>query len=298
MFQRLASRLSSFVALTASVVLAAAVLPQDAHAQAPTTNRATAPTSGASQGRVASNASAEYRLGTGDVVRITVFQNPDLTTETRISETGSISFPLINSVRIGGLNATEAENRIAEALRSGNFVKQPQVSLLVQQVRANQVSVLGQVGRPGRYPIETADLRLTELIATAGGVVPTGADIVTVTGTRNNQPFRTEVDMTRLFGNANRNDDMVLQNGDVIWVDRSPSVYIYGEVQRPGVMRLERNMTVLQALAAGGGLTQRGTERGMRLHRRDNSGKINITQPQMDEALRDGDVVYVRESIF
>jgi polysaccharide biosynthesis/export protein len=252
----------------------------------------------AAPARVASTASAEYRLGTGDVIRVTVFQNPDLTTETRISETGAISFPLINSVRIGGLTSTEAENRIAEALRTGNFVKQPQVSLLVLQVRANQVSVLGQVGRPGRYPIETADFRLTELLATAGGVNPAGADLVTITGTRNGQPFRTEVDMTRLFGNATRTDDLLLQNGDVVWVDRSPSIYIYGEVQRPGVMRLERQMTVLQALATGGGLTQRGTERGMRLHRRGADGKINITTPTMDEALKDGDVIYVRESIF
>ncbi len=294
-----ATALASFASLIVTFAVAlvsAGFLAPTAQAQtAGQQNRAAAP---ATPSRVASGASAEYRLGTGDVIKVTVFQNPDLTVETRISETGAISFPLINTVRIGGLTSTEAENRIGEALRTGNFVKQPQVSLLVLQVRANQVSVLGQVGRPGRYPIETADFRLTELIATAGGVVPTGADLVTVTGTRNGQPFRTEVDMTKLFGNASRTDDMLLQNGDVIWVDRSPSIYIYGEVQRPGVMRLERQMTVLQALATGGGLTQRGTERGMRLHRRDTSGKINITTPTMDETLRDGDVIYVRESIF
>lgn len=249
-------------------------------------------------GRVAQVAGSEYRIGNGDIVRVTVFQNPDLTTEALVTAAGSISFPLLGSVRIGGLTSSEAEQRIAEALRSGNFVKQPQVSLLVTQVRANLVSVLGQVGRPGRYPIEMADLRLSELLATAGGVNPTGADVVIVTGTRDNQPFRTEVDIAKLFGNAQRTDDLLLQNGDVVYVDRSPSVYIYGEVQRPGVMRLERSMTVLQALATGGGLTQRGTERGMRLHRRGADGKIGITQPSMDETLRDGDVIYVRESIF
>ncbi len=241
---------------------------------------------------------AEYKVGPGDVVRVLVFQNPDLTTEARVTESGLIAFPLLGTVRIGGLTATDAELRIAEALRSGNFVKQPQVSLLVTQVRSNLVSVLGQVGRPGRYPIETAELRLTELLATAGGVNPTGADLVTVTGTRDGRPFRTEVDLTKLFGSERRAEDIVLRNGDVVWVDRGASIYIYGEVQRPGAIRLERNMTVLQALATGGGLTQRGTERGLRLHRRGADGKINITQPVMDETLRDGDVIYVRESIF
>ncbi|HET9644472.1 MAG TPA: SLBB domain-containing protein, partial [Burkholderiaceae bacterium] len=75
-------------------------------------------------------------------------------------------------------------------------------------------------------------------------------------------------------------------------------VYIYGEVQRPGVFRLERGMTIMQALAAGGGLTQRGTEKGMRVHRRGTDGKVTVLQPRMDDPVNDGDVVYVRESIF
>lgn len=283
--------------LAVAAIATQALIPGDALAQAGT-SRAAPAAAAAAPARVAQVAAAEYRMGTGDVVRVTVFQNPDLTTEALVTAGGTISFPLLGTVRVGGLTTTEAEQRIADALRTGNFVKQPQVSMLVTQVRANLVSVLGQVGRPGRYPIETADLRLSELLATAGGVNPTGADLVTITGTRDGRPFRTEVDLTRLFGNAQRTDDVQLQNGDVVWVDRSPSVYIYGEVQRPGVMRLERGMTVLQALATGGGLTQRGTERGMRLHRRGADGKIAITQPTMDETLRDGDVIYVRESIF
>ena len=90
----------------------------------------------------------------------------------------------------------------------------------------------------------------------------------------------------------------MLANGDVIYVDRVPTVFIYGEVQRPGVIRLERGMTVMQALATGGGLTQRGTEKGMRVHRRGSDGKVQVIQPAMDDPVRDGDVVYVRESLF
>ena len=88
------------------------------------------------------------------------------------------------------------------------------------------------------------------------------------------------------------------ENGDVLWVDRAPMVYIYGEVQRPGPMRLERGMTLMQVLATGGGLTQRGTERGIRVHRKGADGKVQIVQPTMDEGVKDGDVVYVKESLF
>lgn len=244
-------------------------------------------------------AANEYRLGAGDVVRISVYQNPDLTLEGRISEAGMVSYPLLGNVRLGGLTITEAERRLADGLRSGNFLKNPQVTILVMQVRGNQASVLGQVNRPGRFPIEVADLRLTDLLAMAGGTAPTGADIVTVVGTRNGRPFRQEIDLPTVFGaNSNRANDILIQNGDVIWVDRAPLVYIYGEVQRPGALRIERGMTVMQALASGGGLTQRGTERGMRVHRRGPDGKVQVIQPAMDEPVRDGDVVYVRESIF
>ncbi|MBT9455292.1 MAG: polysaccharide export protein EpsE [Burkholderiaceae bacterium] len=246
----------------------------------------------------ASAASTEYRLGAGDIVRISVYQNPDLTLETRVSESGVVSYPLLGSIKIGGLAPAQAEKVISDGLKNGNFVKQPQVTVLVIQVRGNQVSVLGQVNRPGRFPIEVAEMRLSDMLANAGGIAGAGAEVVTVVGTRNGQPFRAEVDLPRVFTSGGRADDLIVQNGDVIWVDRAPMVYIYGEVQRPGPMRLERGMTLMQTLATGGGLTQRGTEKGIRVHRKDASGKVQVVQLAMDESLRDGDVVYVKESLF
>ena len=243
-------------------------------------------------------AATEYRLGSGDVVRVNVFQNPDLTVETRVTEAGIVSYPLLGNVRLGGLTVTAAEKLIADGLRNGNFVKQPQVTLLVLQVRGNQASVLGQVNRPGRYPIEVADMRLTDLLASAGGTAVGGADVVIVTGVRDNQPFRQEVDLPTLFAAGGRDKDIFILNGDSVWVDRQQMVYIYGEVQRPGPMRLERDMTLLQALATGGGLTQRGTEKGIKVHRKDEQGNVRLVDPGMTEKLRNGDVVFVRESLF
>ncbi len=241
---------------------------------------------------------AEYRLGPGDILRITVFQNPDLTLETRVSEAGSISYPLVGALQLGGLTVAAAERQIADALRGGNFVRQPQVTLVVLQVRGHQANVLGQVNRPGRYPLEMADMRLTDLLALAGGIAVTGADTVVVTGTREGRPFRAEVDLPALFARGATQSDLAIRNGDVIWVDRQNLVYIYGEVQRPGPMRLEREMTLLQALATGGGLTARGTDKGIRVHRKGEGGRVEVLQPAMNDLLRDGDVVFVRESLF
>ena len=240
----------------------------------------------------------EYRLGSGDVIRVTVFQNPDLTLEGRISEAGVVSYPLLGSIRLGGQSVTAAEKFIADGLRNGNFVKQPQVSLVVLQVRGNQASVLGQVNRPGRYPIEVADMRLSELVATAGGIAPSGADVVIVTGVRDSKPYRYEVDLPTLFAPGGREKDIFILNGDTAFVDRQQLVYIYGEVQRPGPMRLERDMTLLQVLASGGGLTLRGTEKGIKVHRKEADGSIRLIAPTLTDKLREGDVVFVRESLF
>ena len=250
------------------------------------------------EGGAAGGAATEYRLGSGDVLRVNVYQNPDLTLETRVTEAGIVSYPLLGPIRLGGLSVTAAEKLIADGLRSGNFVKQPQVTLVVLQVRGNQASVLGQVNRPGRYPIEVTDMRLTDLLATAGGTAATGADLVVVTGTRNNLPYRIEVDLPTVFSPGGRDQDILILNGDTAWVDRQPLVYIYGEVQRPGPMRLERGMTLMQSLATGGGLTQRGTEKGIRVHRKAADGKVQVITPALDDRMLDGDVVYVRESLF
>ena len=281
-------------ALLACGLILGTLLGVDAGAQAPAATGANATAAPAS----AAAGAAEYRLAAGDVIRISVYQNPDLTLETRVSESGSLSYPLLGSVKLGGLSLNQAEQLIADGLRNGNFVKQPSVTIVVLQVRGNQASVLGMVNRPGRYPLEMGDTRLSDLLAAAGGVTLAGSDIIVLSGRRQGKPYRLEVDLPSLFATQGREQDVIVQNGDVLWVDRAPMVYIYGEVNRPGAMRLERGMTLMQLLAAGGGTTQRGTQKGITVHRRGADGKVQVQRPEMDESMKEGDVVYVRESLF
>ena len=172
----------------------------------------------------------EYHLGPADVVKISVYQNPDLAVEARIADSGQISYPL-----------------------------------------------LGQVGRPGRYPIETLGLKASEMIALAGGVVPGAADVVEVVGIREGKPVHFDVDLPTLVKANGAGVDPVVAGGDMLYVDRAPVVYIYGEVQRPGAFRLER---------------------GIRIHRRNGDGAVRIVEPLMTDLLERDDVVYVKESFF
>lgn len=239
----------------------------------------------------------DYQLGSGDAIRITVFQNPDLTLETRVSEAGGITYPLIGSVQVGGLSTAAAEQLIAQKLISGNFVKRPQVNITLLEVRSSQASVMGLVNKPGRFPLDTST-RVSEMIAMAGGVLPDAADVAIVVGKRNGQSFRKEVDIPSLFLGASNDDDILIAAGDEIYVQRAPMFYIYGEAQKPGSYRIERNMTVMQALAQGGGPTVRGTQRNIKLLRHNSNGTTEELKPKLTDLVLPNDVLYVRESLF
>lgn len=237
-------------------------------------------------------------LGEGDSIRITIFQSPDLTTETRISEKGTITFPLIGEVQLSGLSPARAEARIAEQLVKGKFLVKPQVSVNIVQVRSRQVSVLGQVARPGRYPLDDTSANLTDILAVAGGVSPGGDDNVTVTMKRDGKLAKLDVDVPTMYRTGDLSKNIRLENGDVIYVQRAPVFYIYGEVQRAGSYRLEQGMTVMQAVSVGGGVTARGTDRGLKIRRRAQDGALHSIDARLTDLVQANDVIYVRESWF
>ena len=231
-------------------------------------------------------AQAIDKLGVGDAVRVTVFQQPDLTLETRIAEDGTIRMPLAGPVKIAGLAPAAASSQIADALKRGKFLNNPQVNVALTTLKSRQVSVLGMVARPGRYPVEDTSAYLADVIAAAGGVLPTGSETVSVT--RGGKEHKVE-----LLGKS-----FQLQGGETVYVERAPMFYIYGEVTRAGAYRVEPNMSVMQAIAAGGGITPRGSDRRLKLRRPAADGKWIETDVSLHEKIRPDDVIYVKEALF
>ena len=226
------------------------------------------------------------KLGNGDAVRVTVFGQPELLTEGRISDKGDIALPLVGEVKISGLSAADAGTRIAEAYKKGQYLKAPQVTVAITALRSRQVSVLGMVARPGRYPLDDTSSKLADVIAAAGGLTPEGSDQVTVI--RNGKP-RTVAALGKDFN---------LEAGDTVQVERAPVFYIYGEVARAGAYRVEPGMTVMQAVSVGGGITPRGSDRRMKLRRPGTDGKVQEKDAALSDVVRSGDVIYVREALF
>lgn len=240
---------------------------------------------------------SDYRMGTGDVLRITVYGQPDLTTEARVSDSGNITFPLIGEVRMAGITPAQGQAEIAQRLAKGRFILDPFVTVNIVQYRGQQISVLGRVNRPGKFNLERAS-RITDALALAGGIVPDGADSVTLVRERDGKTEYREIDLVALFRAGGESANERVQDGDILHVARQPVFYIYGEVQRPGAFRLEQNMSVVQALSLGGGVTPRGTQKGIRILRRDAGGAMKEVQVELGDLVMKDDVIYVKESLF
>lgn len=236
-------------------------------------------------------------LGPGDVIKIFVYGHSDLTTEVKINETGNITFPLLGEIFIDGLTPASAEKKIAKLLESKDIIRRPQVNILASSLQSQMVSVLGLVRNQGRYPVD-GKRSVTDILAMAGGVIPEGGEVVTLIRAEGNSFSKEVIDIIDMIRSNDLSRNVTVRSDDLIYVDRAPRFYIYGEVQRAGVYRLERNMTVIQGLSVGGGLTQRGTERGLRIQRRDAQGNLQILSVNPSDLIQPDDVIYIRESLF
>lgn len=248
-------------------------------------------------GAVQSAQAADYLLGSGDSIRVQVYEHEDLTTEDSISDRGFITFPLLGEVSVAGMRTVAAAAYIGELLTKKQLVKNPLVNVKVLESVGQQVSVLGQVNKPGKYKVQ-AKTTLLEVVAEAGGISPVGDDRVVVVRNEGGETRRFEVDLGEMLEHGQLDQNISLERQDLIYVPRAPQFYIFGEVQRPGVYRLERGMTVLQALAVGGGLSVRGTARGIEISRRAADGIVRNVDAAHADSLRPDDIITVKERLF
>ncbi|MES2186499.1 MAG: SLBB domain-containing protein [Pseudomonadota bacterium] len=312
-----------------------AVLAMPAAAQAPDAGRgglrpAAAPGVLATQSLPASSVS-NSRIGNGDVIRITVFGQPDLSAEVGVNDKGQLPMAMVGNVAVAGLTTSEAAAKIADALRTGGYLLKPEVSLDIVQLRSQLVSVLGEVRLPGRYPIP-GRLTVLELLATAGGTTDFAEPTVTLlrksadataksdateravaavtagtpavpavpepTGTPEVAGERIPIRLGDTDNGARTPLDVQLQPGDVVYVNRKKLFYIHGEVNRPGAYPMEPGMTVMRAIALGGGMTQRGSLRRVDINRNAADGKPEAIRSSITAPVLPGDTVYVNESLF
>jgi polysaccharide export outer membrane protein len=238
-----------------------------------------------------------YMLGRGDTVKINVYEQPDLSIETRISQDDeTIIYPLLGEVAIGGLTPEVAGRKIARLLKDGGFIKAPQVTLTVNKYVSQQIPVMGKVKVPGEYSLES-ESRVVDLIARAGGLSDDAADVIFVVKKEAGKSVKYQIDLLQFYA-GDMSQNMKVSSGDFILVPKMDTFYIHGEVRKPGEYRLKREMTVMQAVSVAGGVSARGSLRGTEVTRQLADGSPQKVGLELNDKLQPNDVLFVKERLF
>jgi polysaccharide biosynthesis/export protein len=254
----------------------------------------------------AAQSAGDYVIGPQDVLTIQVFDQADLGGKYSVETDGTFSFPLIGRVKAGGLTLRAFENELKAKLADGYF-RDPQVSVAVEQYRSQRVFVMGEVRQPGPVPL-TGGMTLIEALARAGSTNATASgDVSIVRAARGategpvlpDQDAATEVFRTSirdLEGGA-MSQNVALRDGDTIFVPRSETVYVFGQVRTPGAYGVQTNATVLQALSLAGGVTEHGATNRIRIVRIE-KGQEREVKAKLSDPVRPGDTIIVPQRFF
>ena len=261
--------------------------------------------SGSLEARATSQPS-EYAIGPQDVLTIVVWEHADLSGKFTVEKDGTISFPLIGRTKIAGLTVQVAEGALRKLLADG-YVKQPQVSIVVEQFKSQQIFVMGEVKTPGGHPF-TGELTLLEALARAGGATErAGSEVLFVRPASANvsgplspesqgQAQVTRIDLTDLQHKGSV-AALGLRPGDTILVPKAETIFVFGQVAKPGEDPIKKGTTVVQALSLAGGLTERGSTRRMRVIRVA-GGKETEIDIKLHDLVQPGDTLVVKERFF
>jgi polysaccharide export outer membrane protein len=243
---------------------------------------------------------SDYLVSSQDVLKISVYEHPDLTTTVRVSEDGKITFPLVGELEVKNLSVQQIEKKIASKLSDG-LIPNPQVSVFIEQYRGTRITVMGEVTKPGQYEI-TGPTSVVEAISMAVGMTENSGHTIMLfkkdsTTGKNPDYKRIAIDVDRLFKEGDLSQNVQLQNGDIIYVPKIDFFYIYGEVTRPGIYRIEKGLTVKRAISMAGGFTPKASKGRIEITRRQ-EGKDIVKKADINESVKPDDTLMVKESIF
>lgn len=219
---------------------------------------------------------AVLRLSAGDLIDVSVYNVPELSTKARVSNSGDVYLPLIDYVHVADLTVDEAQALIQKRLADGGFVRSPHVTLFVDESNAQGVTILGDVAKPGIYPV-LGDRKLYDLLSAAGGFTPSAGRNVSII--RRGQGQTITVKLPRNLADDLQGNVEILP-GDTITVPRAPVIYVVGDVGRPSGLLVDNgNLTVLQAIALAGGTNRTAKMNGVRIVRKGPTGMTETRVP-------------------
>lgn len=239
---------------------------------------------------------ADYILGPGDVIRVTVYDNEDLKTEARISDEGFVIMPLLGQVKLAGMTVAQASDHIITLLADG-YIINPQVNIFIQEFRSKKAIILGRINKPGLIEM-SGPITLLELISQAGGLADDFGEKVTIKRVENGKDHVIQVDLKSLIEGGDLKQNIDIRDGDTIYVGKAGMCYVTGEVQTPNAYKCGDNMTVLKLITLAGGFTGKASKSKVRIVRIVNGAETVLANVALDMLVLPDDVIVVPESFF
>jgi polysaccharide export outer membrane protein len=243
-------------------------------------------------------------IGSGDLLQITVFEAKDLETKARVNSRGCVTLPLLGEVEIRGLSAREAEERI-EGLYRRQYIKNPHVSIFVEERFSQRVTVVGNVKSPGTYDYLSKQ-RLMDVLALVGGLTDTAGRTVQIRriGSGPGEQGMFIVDLDKLINEGRTELNVEINGGDVIYVPEAGVFFVDGAVRNPGTYRIREKIVLREALIAAGGFASYANEDSVILIRNKKGGERKATEIDLREAdgseweIKDRDVIIAKDSTW
>jgi len=241
-------------------------------------------------------AAQDYLLGEGDVVTVSVYEQPDIKTTVRISGDGMISLPLLGQVSAQNLSVKQLEDKIEKLLADG-YIVNPQVHVFVEEFRGRKVTILGEVASPGVYEIQ-GHTTILELISKANGLTENAAEKAIIQNKARTTLPVVEVDLALLMKEGQSSQNVSITDGDHVYIPKKEVFYVSGQVKKPDVYNYEQGLTVIKALTMAGGPTDKASPDRTRIIRTKDGKEHLIKGVRMDMRVLPDDVIMVPESYF
>jgi polysaccharide export outer membrane protein len=246
-----------------------------------------------------------YVVGALDVLNVTVYGEPELSRRYPVDSDGTFDFPFVGRMKAGGSTLREIEDALVKRL-SGSYLVNPQVSVEIAEYRSRSVFIMGEVRAPGSYPIK-GNMSLIEVLALAGPTPTASSEVVIVhpdpdrndggplmPGTEGAVSVRVNI---RDLQAGKLSENVALQDGDTIFVPQAETFFVTGHVRTPGSYVFQPGMTVMQAIAVAGGLSERGSRRGMKVLRTVDGRQVEVGVKDTDP-IKPGDTLVIRQRFF
>ena len=230
-----------------------------------------------------------YVLGSGDVLTVDVLGRAEFKTQAQVQTDGTIQLPFLGTVKAADMSVLKFRETVRDALKKGGYYADPIVNVAVSNYASRYVIVLGDVGRPGMVPVDR-NYRVSEILAQVGGPRDSGSDYLTL---RRVTGEEIKLDLRQLATGSTDQDPFV-KPGDKLFVPKAETFYIYGQIARPGTLKIDTGMDLRRAIAAAGGLTTMGSEKKVKVIR---DGK-EIKKYNLSGPIKNGDVIHVGERFF